>query len=221
MSVKDYDRLFDAPAYSVAGAARYLRLSPSTLRQWIVGESAVVRLANHNPPELSFANLLECHVINALRERLSMESVRNGIETAERMYETEHPLLDSRARTDGVSLLFQSENTEDNAIVNVSRGGQMVMSPIVSIFLQRINFEDVKLFPFVRIHSANEPKIVSIGPRIASGRSVIDGTGISTAIIASRFDAREKPSALAREYGLDEEQVFEAIRWERPYTTAA
>jgi uncharacterized protein (DUF433 family) len=127
-------------------------------------------------------------------------------------------LLDPRARTDGKSLFFE---TEESDIVNVSRGGQVAMRPIVSIFLERINWDDTKFFPFVREISSSEPRYISIGPKVASGRSVIDGTGISTAVIASRFAARETPRALAREYGLDEEQVYEAIRWERPYREAA
>ncbi|MDO8432284.1 MAG: DUF433 domain-containing protein [Candidatus Binatus sp.] len=216
------DPLFDAPAYSLASAARYLRIQPGTLREWCIAKRdlpALILTANVQPLELSFANLLECHVIRALRERLSLESVRNGIVTAKSMYDTIHPLLDPRARTDGASLLFQT--SDEHELVDVSHGGQVVMRPIVSMFLQRISWDDTKLFPFVKDASPDEPKIVSIGLRIASGRSVIDGTGISTAIIASRFSAREHPLVLAKEYGLTEEQVYEAIRWERPYGAAA
>jgi uncharacterized protein (DUF433 family) len=216
---EQYGPLFDAPAYSFASAARYLRLNPSTLRQWVTDTVPLVHLAPNDPPELSFANLLECHLIHALRERLSLSSVRNGIETAKRMYGISHPLLDPRARTDGVSLLFSE--SDESALVNVSRGGQMAMSPIVSMFLERIEWEDIKFFPFVRDRSLDEPKLISIGPRIASGRSVIDGTGISTAVIASRFAAREKPQALGTEYRLTEEQIYEAIRWEFPYRAVA
>jgi uncharacterized protein (DUF433 family) len=56
---------------------------------------------------------------------------------------------------------------------------------------------------------------------ISFGKSVIDGTGISTAVIASRFAAREDPQALAHEYGRSEEEIWEAIRWEGEYRKAA
>jgi len=51
-------------------------------------------------------------------------------------------------------------------------------------------------------------------PTIAAGRPVIDGTGVSTAVIASRFFARDSVENLAQEYELSERQIEEAIRWE-------
>jgi uncharacterized protein (DUF433 family) len=59
-----------------------------------------------------------------------------------------------------------------------------------------------------------QPKIISLTPAIAAGRPVIDGTGISTAIIASRFFARDPVQSLALEYELSGRQIEEAIRWE-------
>jgi len=49
---------------------------------------------------------------------------------------------------------------------------------------------------------------------VGFGKPVIAGTGISTAVIASRFNARESVPELAQEYGLTEAQIEEAIRWE-------
>ena len=57
-------------------------------------------------------------------------------------------------------------------------------------------------------------RVVEDFPRVGFGKPVIAGTGISTAVIASRFNARESVPDLAKEYGLDERQVEEAIRWE-------
>ena len=56
---------------------------------------------------------------------------------------------------------------------------------------------------------------------ILRGGSVIDGTGIATAVIAARFKARESISALADEYGRSVQEIEEAIRWETNRTAAA
>jgi uncharacterized protein (DUF433 family) len=83
--------------------------------------------------------------------------------------------------------------------------------------LERIEREPngiFQFFPFVRERSAKEPKLIVINPAIGFGKPVIAGTGISTAVIASRFNARESMPALAEEYGLEERQIEEAIRWE-------
>ena len=91
------------------------------------------------------------------------------------------------------------------------------MPEIVGVHLERIEKDPsglFKFFPFVRERSAAEPRYIVINPRVGFGKPVIAGTGISTAVIASRFNARESVPDLAKEYGLDERQVDEAIRWE-------
>jgi uncharacterized protein (DUF433 family) len=56
---------------------------------------------------------------------------------------------------------------------------------------------------------------------IPFGKSVIDGTGIATVVIASRVAAREDPKSLAHEYGRSEQEIWEAIWWEGEYRKAA
>jgi uncharacterized protein (DUF433 family) len=214
------NRILLAPAYSPAEAARILSVNYTTLMYWIAGRGhrkALIELASHTPPELSFVNLLECHTLKALtvRYRLRMAKVRNGLEFLKRSFNTDHPLLDRRFKTDGVDLFHQE--SEESVAVNLSRGGQLTLKSIIDIYLKRVVVSaegPVKYYPFVYRERANEPMIISMSPMISSGRSVIDGTGISTAVIASRFAAREDPKSLADEYGRTEEEIWEAIRWE-------
>jgi uncharacterized protein (DUF433 family) len=109
-------------------------------------------------------------------------------------------------------------------LTNISRGGQLALKDIIDMYMRRVVVDTaglVKYYPFVYKERATEPTIISITPMIASGWSVIDGTGISTAVIASRFWAREQPDALAKEYDRSEEEILEAIRWEGSYSAAA
>jgi len=101
-------------------------------------------------------------------------------------------------------------------IVNLSRDGQLAIPEIVTVHLERVEFDKgrFRFFPFVRERSKTEPKLIVINPSVGFGKPVIAGTGISTAVLASRFNARESMPDLAREYGLDEKQIEEAIRWE-------
>jgi uncharacterized protein (DUF433 family) len=223
--------LIEIPAYSPADAARYLGVSYTTLHYWIAGRGymrPLIRLANDDPPELSFANLLECHILKALtgHYKLAMRALRSGVETLTKLLDSKHPLLDKRFKTDGVSLILNADGKigRDGELVNVSKGGQIEMPDVVEMFLERIVWNAdglVKYYPFVSRERSDEPKIISMTPAITSGRSVIDGTGVSTAVVAARFAARETPKALAREYRLAEEQIHEAIRWETGYRKAA
>jgi uncharacterized protein (DUF433 family) len=106
-----------------------------------------------------------------------------------------------------------------DSILNVSRRnnfGQYEMPQIVDTFLERIEYDKntYRFYPFVREMSAKEPKLIVINPKVGFGKPVIAGTGLSTAVIASRFNARDSIPDLAQEYGLSAAQIEEAIRWE-------
>jgi uncharacterized protein (DUF433 family) len=219
-------QIAEAPAYSLFTGARYLRIKYTTLCYWVHGRGSVsplVTLAQSNPPTLSFLNLLECHVISALLTKYSLQlpRVRSALETVERMVQSPHPLLTEEFKTDGIDLFL--ERADPNALINVSRGGQLAIKEIVQTYLERIAWKDgaPKLYPFVAKKQSDEPKIISIAPTVAFGRSVIDGTAISTAVIASRFNARESMNSLAEEYGRKIEEIEEAIRWETGEPAAA
>src|SRR6185503_17006589 len=72
----EFDR--DAPAYTLAEAARYARLPAATLRSWVLGRQyptaegkaefpPLIRPASRKPSWLSFSNLIEAHVLRSLR----------------------------------------------------------------------------------------------------------------------------------------------------------
>jgi len=61
----------------------------------------------------------------------------------------------------------------------------------------------------------SEPKLILMNPAVGFGKPVIAGTGIATAVVASRFNARESVDDLASEYGVTPKQIEEAVRWEQ------
>jgi uncharacterized protein (DUF433 family) len=218
------ERMLERPAYSAAMAARYVGIPYQTLRYWMLGRHKVPPIAdpaNTSPLILSFANLLECHVLNALRTKYSLHlpKVRSALETLKKITREKHPLISSSFKTDGVNLFV-----DYRALIDVSQGGQYAIREVLDLYLERIEWHGeglAKFYPFVVKAARSEPKIISINPAIASGKSVIDGTGISTAVIASRFWAREDPVELAAEYDRTLQEILEAIRWEGEYRRAA
>jgi len=77
------------------------------------------------------------------------------------------------------------------------------------------------IYPFVMEPKPNEPRLILINPGVGFGKPVIAGTGISTAVVASRFNARESIDDLASEYGVKPQQIEEAIRWEQKTAAVA
>jgi uncharacterized protein (DUF433 family) len=214
--------LLDEPMYTATDVSRIVRVPYQTVRYWAFGRGPVpplIEVPRGAPPALSFANMLECHVLNSMRTEyaLNVRAVRAALDTLASKFQDRrrtHPLLTEDFRTNGIDLFA------DKGAINLSAGGQATFLPVFEVYLERIQwsvpdlYAPQKFYPFVYEASSHEPKIISLTPAIAAGRPVIDGTGISTAVIASRFFARDSVESLAREYELSERQIEEAIRWE-------
>jgi uncharacterized protein (DUF433 family) len=207
----------ELPLYGLAEAALYLRLPIKTLEYWVFGRGnhkPMINAASRSPRALSFMNLLECHMLAAMRSlyELKLPKIRRGVATLNQTSKYSHPLIEEPLFTNRVDLLVK----ELDKIVNLSRGGQLAIPDIVTVHLERVEYDKglFRFYPFVRERSKAEPKIIVINPAVGFGKPVIAGTGISTAVIASRFNARESVPELAEEYCLDDKQIEEAIRWE-------
>jgi uncharacterized protein (DUF433 family) len=217
--------LYEEPAYGVSEAAAYLKIPYNTLRYWLTGfkrVAPVVVPAQAEPVRLSFLNLLECHALAGMRELydLKLPKVRLAVARVSKELGKPHPLVTQVFLTDRKDLFIEKMGK----IINVSRPQQQMGFDFYRMFLERVETDPkgtMKFFPFVGKPSANEPKTIEINPFVGFGKPVITGTGISTAIIAARFNARESVMDLAEEYGCAPEQIEEAIRWERPIPLAA
>lgn len=235
MGRMDVDRLRRTPAYSYVEAAHYLNLPPSTLSSWFRGQAytrddrvrqfrPVIRLDGRAGEGLSFLNLVEAHVLAAIRREHSipLQKVRKALEYVKRKLGIERPLADARFETDGVDLFVR----ELEKLVNVSREGQLEIEPVIRSFLRRIKRDPsgipIKLYLFTRKSlSTEEPAPVEIDPRVAFGRPVLIGRGVPTAVLADRFKAGDSLADLAEDYDTSTENIEEAIRCELTRREAA
>lgn len=214
------ESISERAAYGIPEASRYLRLHPSTLRGWISDGRFIQSPA---AGYLSFNNLLEAHMLKALRRthRFSMQSLRKTIPAAAHHLGSDRPLLDADFATDGLSLFLEL----DENLVNLTKHGQIALRDLVSLYTQRIerdkNGLPCLLFPFIRGTEADESRSISISPGIAFGRSVLAGTGIATEVIAGRFAGRDSIADLAEEFQVPVHVIEDAIRWETPTSKAA
>jgi uncharacterized protein (DUF433 family) len=210
----------DLPAYTVWEAAHYLGLPPSTLRGWVRGYRSsrpVIHVGLERPTALSFTNLVEAHVLAAVRRKhnIPLDHVRTAVDNVRRRLKIDRPLAHAQFETDGVDLFVR----DVGELVNVSQEGQLAMRDVLHTFLQRVERDEeglaARLFPFTR--SAAEPgapKLIVMDPRVAFGRAVVVGTGIPTAVLAERYHAGDSLEQLAVDYRLELDKVEEAIRCE-------
>jgi uncharacterized protein (DUF433 family) len=214
-----YNKLYEVPAYGLPEAAVYLKVPSTTLRYWLTGFSKrppIIEPVELNPIRLSFLNLLECHALAGMRKiyNLKLPKVRTALRKVSEQFPQPHPLITEVFLTDRKDLFIERMGQ----IVNVSRQQDQLNLDFFHMHLERVETDSnglFKFFPFVVKPRSSEPKIIEIDPMVGFGKPVIAGTAISTAIIASRFNARESITSLAEEYGCTPQQIEEAIRWER------
>lgn len=222
------DRVRRTPAYPFVEAAHYLNLPVSTLRAWCLGQDysadrktkrfvALIRLDGSGHEGLSFLNLVEAHVLSAIRRthHIPLWKVREALSFVARRLKVERPLSDLSFQTDGVQLFVE----ELGRIVNVTRHGQLEIQQDFLAHLQRIERDPravpIKLFPYTRLEEGlSEPAPVEIDPTIQFGRPVVRGRAIPTAVLADRFKAGESLQSLSEDLELAKELIEDAIRCE-------
>jgi len=215
------------PAYGISETAHYLRIPRATLRSWVLGRyyptergrtffKPIITPPDRDGPLLSFVNLVEAHVLDAIRRvhEIPLPQVRRAIEYLSRHFHSRHPLAEHTFETSGVDLFIQKYGQ----LITITQDGQLAIRTLLEAHLRRIEREPsgfpVRLYPFIRKRRPDEPRAVVIDPYVAFGRPILAGTGIATAVIAERYKAGESIDELADDYGRKRLEIEEAIRCE-------
>jgi uncharacterized protein (DUF433 family) len=215
------------PIYSIQDAASYLRIPASTIRSWTIGHrypvksgsnffAPLIEISQSKPYLLSFTNLVEIHVLRAIRQhhKIQLNRVRNALDFIDERFQVAHPLATQAFSTDGVDLFIDRYGE----LIQASQLERNQLKLAINTHLERIEPDDsglaIKLYPFTRSHEENNPRIVVVDSRIAFGRLTIDGTGIATSILKERYAAGDSIDELAMDYDCNRLWIEEAIRCE-------
>jgi uncharacterized protein (DUF433 family) len=235
-------QVLEVPLYSVFEASRYLQIPEYTLRSWVAGRSyplrsgasrrsePVIDLADVANSRLSFSNLTEAHVLDALRRQYQVElpQVRRAVSYLREHFRSSHPLVHHEMLTDGKHLFVEAAGLKD--AINASRHGQLAMRDLIGLHLQRVEWDKngfvARLYPFTRsrrspAEETSQPRMVTMDPRVEFGRPILTVSAVPTAVIADRYKAGESIADLADDYGEDPLNIEEAVRCELQPAKAA
>lgn len=218
----------DVPAYQVAEAASYLHVAPATLRSWVVGRQyptrsgtrrfhPLIHPADSKHRVLSFNNLVESHVLRALRAThgTAIPQIRAALDYARRELGIDRLLLSRELWTDKRDLFLERYGQ----LVNLSRSGQLAMRALLDVYLSRIEWDErslpLRLYPLVRGEAPDAPRYIAIDPHVGFGRPIVLRQGVSTQAIVDRVDAGETVQEVADDYDLTAAEVNEAIVYVR------
>lgn len=229
-------RPYDVPLYRLGEAARFVGLPPSTLQKWVHGREYTARgslrfshqiilPADPDTGRLSFANLLEAHILQATRKRqISLEDVRYAIQTIHRDDPSEaHPLLTGRFYRHGKKLFVDS--LHEKIAASRPHEGQRPLGDILDdiveqvgrdldFYLDRIDRDENNENPYQLIPvRRNENKVVAVNFEIAGGQPVVAGTGIQVEFLRDLQRSGMSIPDIASQYRLTSDVVAEAIEY--------
>jgi uncharacterized protein (DUF433 family) len=215
------------PIYSIKDAARYLHIPSSTIRSWTIGTNypvknginffaPLIEMPRSKPYLLSFINLIEIHVLRAIRQhhKIQLNIVRQALDFIDEELKVSHPLATQKFSTNGVDLFIDRYGQ----LIQATQVKRDRLKLAINTHLERIEPDEqgfaMKLYPFTHSHEENNPRIVVIDPRVAFGRLTISGTGIATSILKERYLAGDSIRELATDYDISQEEIEEFFRCE-------
>ncbi len=217
----------DQPWYTYPEAARATGIPVSTLRAWTIGQryrrkdgrgffEPVISRPSEDDPRVSFTNVIEAHVLRALRtvHEVRLDYIREAVQTAEAEFGIERLLVSPDLRT-SAGQLFLDHYT---GLLELSASKQYALRGVMRQFLSRIEFDSddlpIEFSPFGRLPESDQEKLISLSPFVSFGRAVVRSRGISTRVISDRLDVGEAPEDVMADYDLTEVEIEEAVLYE-------
>lgn len=203
------------PLYTLTEVSRYARVGLGTLRAWSeAGDRPLIALAEPgNRSPFSFVNLVEAHVLVALRRvhGVHMSRIRSAVAWLSEKHQISHPLAELDLETDGIEVFIRDQELP----VSASARGQAAFPEIVDLYLKRVERDEhglpLRFFPFTYDTC---PKTIVMDPAVAFGRPVVAGTRVATTMIFDRYSGGESLTDIAADYDLQLPAVEEALRCE-------
>ncbi|MET4106976.1 DUF433 domain-containing protein [Hymenobacter sp. UYP22] len=209
------------PLYSTRQVAHLTGLSATTVQTWTRAEDALVQPASADG--LSFLNLVEVHVLAAIRHQhgISLQRVRHAVQFVRQELQSENPLAQHQFETDGVDLFVRALE-DDSMLINASRRGQLTIRELVEAYLRRIERAadgfPLRLFPVYGSTAGfvpeGLPSLIAVDPTVAFGRPVLTENYVPVDVVVGLYRAGDSVQVIAGEYGVTARAVEEAIRYE-------
>jgi uncharacterized protein (DUF433 family) len=217
-------QVLDLPLYSVTEAGRLLSVLPVTLKRWLEGYTA--RGTTHPPilrPEptgedsVTWGEFVEAGFLHEYRTEVPLQQLRPLVNEMRREFSVRHPLAEfqpliDKSKRQVVLRLQELTKTPESLFIVRWWNQQLQWSEPVEDFLHKVEFNPLdgvarRMFPLGR----EVP--VAIDPELSFG--VPQVRGVRTEVIVELLDAGEPRQVVAQMWGMNEQEVDAALKWER------
>ncbi len=225
--------------YTLADAARILRLHPSKIRRWAKGYSFVNGDAlRHSEPMfrresaelvehdlLSFADVIEMKLISGFIEQgIKLPAIRKVAEYVAVKLGESHPLARLRFHTDGKLIVGEWLHGKDQpeAPATVKQffeelpSGQMVLPELVEPFFKKLDYADDMT---VRYWPLGKDRAIVLDPLRNFGHAIVEKSGVPTDALYAMAAGKSTRAEVAWWYDVDPADVDAALEYEQKLRT--
>lgn len=210
----------DRETYSVAEAARLLRVSTATLRWWLEGREQYPPVLRSEPTgsgNVTWGEFVEASFLREYRKRRSLQRLRPVIARLRAEFDVLYPLATCQPFIGpGKDLTLRTQRDEnlpdELAIVHEIVSGQLVLTPVASRFMERVDFIEEPPRWALRILPMGKDSPVVIDPEYSFGSPTV--RGIRTEVIAELVEAGEDIDEVAEDFSLEAAEVRAAVAYE-------
>lgn len=223
------DIRFSVPLYTIAEAARFLGVAPSTFGTWargyrrafqgrkdvVAGPILTALGPARNGASIPFVGLAEGMVITAFRQAgVSMQHLRKAVAILEREIGFEHALASKRLYTDGARLLFDYAEREDDtelAGLTVVVSQQKVFAQVVKEYLGRIEYGPDDWARLI-VSPATRNRTILVDPARSFGQPMFAHGAVRVEDVLDRWRAGESIAHVAEDFGVPADDVEDYLR---------
>lgn len=204
------------PAYSIADAARYARAKPQTVSYWHNSYARVgpVLPGKARGAPLSYLQLVEVAFVATFRSLgVSIQRIHHARDYLAQTFQTEHPFAELRLKTEGKHVLLDLRDVERDAeigrLIVADAAGQIAWRDVIADRFAEFIYEGDLA---IRWHVRGPDSPVVIDPRVSFGAPTI--RGVPTWVIKGRAQAGEPIEDIEEDFGLDRDEVIQALEFE-------
>lgn len=229
------DGRFVAPLYTIAEAARYLNVPPSTFANWVNGyqragtptrvpvssDAIVTSVSRSHPrgPVIPFVGLAEGLVLAAWRHSgVPLQRIRPALSRLEQEFGLPHALASKKLYTDGAEVLYDyAQHSADDETGEALRdlvvvsSGQRVFNDVVSAYLRRLDFDDDVYARRIHLPAYTSADVL-VDPGRGFGQPIFARGGARLEDALAMFRAGETLDVVAEEYEVPAAQLEDALR---------
>lgn len=233
VNIKNNGR-FDTPLYTVAEAALFLGVAPTSFGNWargyrvtfrsrqpVVGRAIVTSFeAARRYPSIPFVGLAEGFVVLAFRKAgVSLQHIRKAVAVLERDVGIEHALASQRLFTDGASVLYDyAADEQDEELLTHVVTQQRILADVIRQYLRLITYGSDG-WPERLVSPATSRPVVVADPERSSGQPIFIRGGVRVEDVLDRWRGGDPLASVAEDFGVPAEDVEDILRVALPAAT--